>query len=445
MELKEFIDEYANVSPDKLRLKFSGKNLSPEDRAFYDFAILQIEARKKFGAKFRHLLHACPDFRFPAMLAGEQASHEAVATYHAGLIGDCSTLLDMTAGLGIDFLTIASAMSKSVESSTKITPNSSCPEGDAFRNNASDAIYLAAEMDSVKADTLRENIKVMNLAGAEVFCGDSMQLLRNLDQKVAGASADSAAGLIFVDPARRGEGDKRLYDPADCSPDIVTHWDLLRRNAARIIVKNTPMLDPVRAVSLFPGATEIHIVSYKNECKEVLIIADTQVDENSSDTLKRIVCVNIGGDGDIASYTISAEDFGPPTPETIASEDCEFSGGYLYEPNASLMKVITRCNLCNAFKRLAKLSPNCHLYFSDTLYPDFPGRILGIEGLITKSDRKALKGKAFNVATRNYPEGAEKLKKSLKVNSATSDREFIYGATLGFEERPVLIKCASIS
>ena len=81
-------------------------------------------------------------------------------------------------------------------------------------------------------------------------------------------------------------------------------------------------------------------------------------------------------------------------------------GNYLYEPNAAILKAGAYKLIVERFG-LHKLDINTHLYASDTLVPDFPGRIWKI---IEKQDLKQA-----NVLTRNYPLTPEQLKKKLHL------------------------------
>ncbi|MFM7429054.1 MAG: THUMP-like domain-containing protein, partial [Flammeovirgaceae bacterium] len=89
---------------------------------------------------------------------------------------------------------------------------------------------------------------------------------------------------------------------------------------------------------------------------------------------------------------------------------------YLYEPNAAILKT-------GAFKSVAlqfnvgKIHQHTHLYSSENLEINFPGRIFKIETVNpTPSDfNKMLPEGKVNVITRNYPLAADKLKKKLKL------------------------------
>jgi len=117
---------------------------------------------------------------------------------------------------------------------------------------------------------------------------------------------------------------------------------------------------------------------------------------------------------------------------------------YLYEPNSSLMK-------SGAFKLISqrfaieKLHVNSHLYTSDNLISDFPGRIFEVVGFapFNKKVKKELLSDITeaSVATRNFPLSANELRKSLNLKE--SDKNYVFGTTL-IGEKKVVILCKKI-
>lgn len=62
----------------------------------------------------------------------------------------------------------------------------------------------------------------------------------------------------------------------DCTPDVITLESGLLEKADTVMIKLSPMLDWHRAVDelnrIGDVVREVHIVSVRNECKELLII-----------------------------------------------------------------------------------------------------------------------------------------------------------------------------
>lgn len=92
-------------------------------------------------------------------------------------------------------------------------------------------------------------------------------------------------------------------------------------------------------------------------------------------------------------------------------------GRYVYEPNAAVLKA-GAFRLAAARFGLMKLAPNSHLYTSNELRADFPGRIFSVRQVI-KPDAKTLKQllpelKA-NLTVRNFPQTVADLRKKLSL------------------------------
>ena len=90
---------------------------------------------------------------------------------------------------------------------------------------------------------------------------------------------------------------------------------------------------------------------------------------------------------------------------------------------------------------IEKLHVNSHLYTSDNLISDFPGRIFEVVDFAPFN--KKIKKELLNditeasVATRNFPLSANDLRKSL--NFRESDKNFIFGTTLIGEKKVVIL------
>jgi hypothetical protein len=90
---------------------------------------------------------------------------------------------------------------------------------------------------------------------------------------------------------------------------------------------------------------------------------------------------------------------------------------YLYEPNAAILKAGAFKSIARAFQ-LAKIAPHSHLYTSEDVINDFPGRTFEVLATV-KADTKALMpylpdGKA-NLFIRNFPATTDELRKKLKL------------------------------
>ncbi len=404
--LEKFLEENRNEDPLALRLRLIDNTLPDDEREFLDFALLQLEARKKYSLKFSGI----PSILFPSMLAAEQASNAGVALFHASLAEGEKSLLDLSAGMGVDFMT----MSKSISA------------------DGSDCV--AVEIEGNKCDCLRLNLKKRGLIKSEVLEGDSIRRLKDMIE------AGRRFGVIFIDPSRRDSGGGRIYDPKKCEPDIISNRKFLFEVSDRVMIKNSPMLDVSMAMKTFPDATDIYVVSVRNECKEVLI------DSREGGNLERVHSVDILSDGSIQRIDVHPDQIGESYDREYISVDeleeaLEQNTLYMYEPSVSLMKLGAWNFLADKFN-MKKSSPNSHIFFSRQLIDHFPGRILHVKSILDRKSLKGLKGLPRNVVTRNYPLKSSPLSRKLKVNSGND--KFIYGLTISENEKPLLLDTVMI-
>lgn len=388
-EMQRWIELHAADDPVKLRLRYHGD----DDIAF---AITQIECRRKAGNRFPAAL-ASPGFMFPTGLSAEQATSEALARIHAGIAGyqPGARHLDLTCGLGMDAF-------------------------EAARHGAS---VTAVDINPEVVEAARHNAKALGLDDKlEAVCGDSTALV---------ADTDMTYDTIFIDPARRGEGGRRLTAIAECSPDVTTIMPRMLELAPKIIVKASPMLDLTALAAELDAAcggrgcvTRMITVGITRECKEVIAVVER---------------------GAATHYQTEAITALPAcdTPSIFApSRHCEAApvlpglpsaGEYLYEPYPAVMKTAAWGALAALAPELRQLHPNTHLFTADTEVKNFPGTAMRIERVEPLSD-KALKAIArewpkINVATRNFIISAPELAKRLRIKEGGVAR--LYGVRSG--------------
>ena len=327
---------------------------------------------------------------YPPHLSMEQCSSEQTARYKQTLAQQSlthSVFVDLTGGFGVDFSFMARGFQK--------------------------AVYV--ERQEHLCDIARHNFEVLGLR-AEVVCGDSEEYLRQM----------SRANLIYIDPARRDDNGQRTYGIGDCTPDVVALRDLLLAKADRVIIKLSPMLDWRKAVSDLGAeyVSEVHIVSVQNECKELLILMQQRPAEPLT-----IYCVN---DDSVFSYR--------PSPTSSNHISHHSSLVFLYEPNASIMKAGCFNDIAKAFG-VSQLASNSHLFTSDRLVADFPGRVFHIEAVTTMNKRELRTALAdirqANITVRNFPLTVAQLRQRLKLSEGGST--FIFATTLADGSHVLLI------
>ena len=352
----------------------------------------QIEARQLLSKKVPSWA-SNPDLLFPKHLSIEQCSSELTAKYKASIISGGDIFVDLTGGLGIDSYFLSEKFKTSY-----------------YIENQKELCDLAEHNFGV----LGRKITVVN-SDAETF------LSKNHD-----------FDLIFIDPARRDIYNRKMVSLHDCSPDVIDLQNILLKNAKNVLIKVSPMLDISLITNELQNISEVHMVSVKNECKEILIKIEPGFEREI-----KYFCVNFIGN-DLKS--VQFFEFSENLESSESSKFAPTIKRYLYEPNASLMK-------SGAFKLISqrfaieKLHVNSHLYTSDNLISDFPGRIFEVVGFAPfnkKIKKELLKDiTEASVATRNFPLSANELRKSLNLKE--SDKNFVFGTTLIGDKKVVIL------
>lgn len=389
--IQDFILEYSDFDTNKLRLK----NI----QADFDvaWAIQQIEARKKIRDKLPTWASNM-NIVFPSILSTEQCSSELTARYKQNLIIPGDTV-DLTGGLGVDSF--------------------------FFSQKSDHVVYVEQLAGYCRA--AKQNFKNLCTDNITVMHDNCINFLQNNDRHFQN---------IYIDPARRSSCNKRIFAIDECEPNVIELMPVLFQCGKRIIIKVSPMVDITATLSLLPDISEVHVVSVKNECKELLLVIDTEL-EKSSDRDTIIHCIQINSFDNISDFTFGIkQEKGLPY-----STFCKSIKKYLYEPNTSILKA-------GAYKSIAieydieKLQANSHLYTSDNYISNFPGRKFEIIETVTFNSKniKDIKTKypQTNLSTRNFPLTTAELQKKLKTKDGGD--LYLFATTLSNDNK-VLIIC----
>jgi hypothetical protein len=396
--LRIFLDEHANDDVNELILNaLRYKNIDVK------FAAEQISARKIIKDKLP-TWYENSNLIFPSALSAEQCSSELTALYKQRLVNKEDTVCDMTGGLGVDAY--------------------------YFSQKAHKVIYIERNTEYCKAAI--NNFQSLNAANIEILNKDSIQLFQLHTPYSAFPPEISIQNpVLYIDPSRRGSGNKRLYALEDCEPDLTEIWSDLQQIGSKIIVKLSPMLDISHVVKQLPGINEIHIVAVRNDCKEVIAVAD-----KSSNNAVKIACINYLSDKSEVSLV-----FNPCKEGTARVHFASEVKKYLYEPNVSILKAGAYNSVAEHFN-MEKLHPNSHLYTSDNLMERFPGRIFEVSEVYPFNNQKCKElSKSItkaNITVRNFPLSAEELRKRLKMKDGGDI--YLFASTLS-ENKKVLIQC----
>ena len=321
------------------------KHLSDEEWRWF---LQQVEGKERTADKLPTFA-TIEDWWYPVRLSCEQCSSELTAKYKASLVSG-ETMVDLTGGYGVDTYFISEQFAHT------------------------DYVEQNAELCRIATHNFANKPITIHNTSAEDFLASAGEY-----------------DLILIDPARRDSHGGKVFRLEDCTPNVVELLPTLLAHGKQLMIKLSPMLDLTQAVtSLLQVCWDIFVVAIKNEVKEVLLLS--------------------GGSDKITAIDLTQKDQafvftrGQETNFPLAINHSPFT--FIYEPNAAILKAGAYKLVAQRFG-LQKLDVNTHLYGSDTLIENFPGRIWRIT---EKQDLKQA-----NVMCRNYPLTPEALKKKLHL------------------------------
>ena len=399
MTTSEFIIQFRESDPRRLALQASRY---PD--VDMPFALNQIQGWQTAQRKLPSWA-ACDGVVYPPHLNMEQCSSEPTARYKQQVARrwveavqpDADTCMtDLTGGFGVDF----SFTSRCFSSATYVERNASL------------------------CDVVSANLPRLGIQNATAKCAEAEDVLEQLEPQT----------MIFLDPARRDEHGAKTVLIADCTPDVCQLLPRLMAKSQFVMLKLSPMLDWHKAIVDLDGKVrEVHIVSVDGECKELLLVLADNGTKNV-----QVFCVDIQSRPDsegqyprsefVYSIATNAQEemvennsklenstSVQPTNSKLKTQNSKF----LHEPNASVMKAGCFDEIARAYG-VSAVSRNSHLFLSDELKADFPGRTFAIDAVTTMNKRQlrqTLSGmKQANIAVRNFPLSVAELRKRLKLN-----------------------------
>jgi hypothetical protein len=361
--LRQLILDHANDDVAQLALKWSGRTDVP-----VQWLLQQINGRQIAKSKLP-AWYANENIIYPDKTALEQCSSEVAAVYKQKFSRDLR-VADLTGGLGVDSW--------------------------AFAQNAKAVLYC--EPEPVRFEAARHNFKVLGLTNVEF-----------VNKKAEDVSDELNAfkpDLIYIDPSRRNNG-KRFFRISDLQPDVSILLPAFLEISDHILLKAAPMLDIKLAIRSLKHVQDVHVLSIKNECRELLFYMGTQ---QHDDPLIHCIEFHAGRNWHF-EFRYSEEENIPMQTGPIHR--------VLLDPFASITKA-------GGYKALAKeykaelIHPNTHLYTATDKPKGFPGRCFEVKEVLPYDAgllRESVPLHKAHLLFRNFPVQPAEVEKKLRFSS----------------------------
>ena len=379
MSSQDFIHQNLNKSLAEIALLLSKK---PELDA--TFILNQLNGLQKAKSKLPEFYNN-KSIIYLSKLAMEQCSSEATAIYKSALVKGKS-MLDLTGGFGVD----------------------------AYYFCKKIAAVAYVEQNEALFEITQNNFKALGAYNITSFNSSAEDYLKTIKTNFY---------FIYLDPSRRNEN-KKVFKLDECTPNIIELATEIFKIADKILIKTAPLLDIKQTLKDLKFVTAIWVISVANDCKEVLYLL-----EKNKKVEPQIHCVNLSKTNQYFDFTFEQE--------KATNSEYFLPEKFLYEPNTSVLKA-GAFNVVGKQFQLKKIAPNSHLYTSQQLITNFPGRAFEIKNVVnyqTNSFSK-LGLKKANVSCRNFKDSVEQVKKKLKLKDG--GEQYIF-ATTDLNGKPTII------
>ncbi|WP_428740287.1 class I SAM-dependent methyltransferase [Tenacibaculum sp.] len=381
-DIQNYIENHLKVNVEQLIFKGS-----PFEEVSVQELANQIVAKNKSEKKLPTWFQT-KNIYYPPKLSIEQTSSEITANYKSILIkGD--SIIDITGGFGVDCL----AFSKHFE---KVTH---------------------CEINKELSVIVSYNYKQLNIGNVDTVAEDGLEYLKRTSKTF---------DCIYVDPSRRNDAKGKVFLLSDCLPNVPENLDFLFTKSDTILIKNSPIFDITAAINELNFVKEIYVIAVKNEVKELLFLLKKEYK------------------GEIEVKTVNLLKNNNQEFYFLLNSNSEVKyllpQNYIYEPNAAILKSGGFNEVANQLN-VAKLHQHSHLYTSETLVKDFPGRVFKINAIYhynKKSLKKHITVTKANITTRNFPKTVAQIRKETKLKDGGDTYLFF---TTNINSELIVIDC----
>lgn len=389
----------------------------------------QIEGWQTARRKLPHWA-ATPGLHYPPRLSMEQCSSTETAQYKRALLSRLlpdgrTRLVDLTGGLAVDFSTLAPL----------------------FRH----AVYV--EMQPHLCDLARHNLPLLNLPDA---------LIWNTAEPDPAQWATPGT-VVFLDPARRDETGRKTVAIEDCTPNVL-RLQPLWAPCRMVVIKLSPMLDIAGALRQLSGVREVHVVSLRGECRELLLVIEPGYPGQPTFHCASLHATAIPPSGQpsdktevfFPTFTCAADK--RQQKEMNLAPPVLAPGTLLFEPGAALLKADCQDAFAASIAGktagspdacLKKLHPMSNLFaYNGDETADFVaamaphGRVFVLQEQLDfgKRSRKRIKElRRANLTLRNFPGTAQELRRRLGIIDGGD--VFLFATTLS-DQSHALLRCS---
>lgn len=380
-EVQAFIQQHVYTNATSIALK-----KSPFEQVSSSELAQQIDGRQKAHRKIPDWLEQGKALYFPEKLNLEQCSSAKTGAFKASLLSSNSTVLDLTGGFGVDSY--------------------------YFAQRAKRVIHC--EINPRLSEIVAYNLGELGADNVQFHTGDGIAFLE---------SSNARYDCIYSDPSRRVKSQK-VFRLEDCEPNIIAHQDLFFDRSDILITKLAPLLDISLALNTLPHVKDVYVVSVENDCKELLFVQQKSFrGEPEIHTVRLFKEMPY-----IFTFTQEQE----REAVSIFGKPMQF----LYDPDVSITKAGAFKSVGTSFG-LHKLHQHSHLYTSDKLIKDFPGRIFHIKHVtplsVFKKKKAPLKA---NVVSKNFSLKTADIRKKFKIKE--DGDKYLYFTTLFNNEHVVI-------
>ena len=366
---ESLLQDHLHLDPGQFALSFKEKNFSPSVLA------TQLKYLKKSERKLpSYFAHRC--LFLPR--AFEQASSEATAR-NRGYSGQ--TCLDLTCGMGVDSL---------------------------YFSRKFDQVH-ALEPDPLLFRLTQHNLTKMGVRNVELFNSKAEAFLTRPPM--------TSYDFVFIDPDRRSEAGKRLVSLEACSPNILQLYPSLLQLSPTVAIKVSPLFELSEAPALFPTLQKIHIISFKNEIKEIVL----ELGREDSSSIQTVVQIIRRDSAHNFFFSPLSSSHSPPFSNP------EEEGLYIYEPDTAFYKgQYTQALFKDYYPDLpGSMNHEEGYFFSPSRWEasPFPGRVFQVLAKLPPQMGKVKKYlkqnqiRQIHVSKRFFPDSAAKLAKKLRVTA----------------------------